>query len=97
MELAATGTRVWTGLRNETNTINIIAVLYLYDYLSTIALEIRTIWSRPTSTATVVFFLARYAALCNRGVSMVSLFSWHHFLEYVADYVRYLTHILISE
>ncbi|KAI0765803.1 hypothetical protein BC629DRAFT_1293376 [Irpex lacteus] len=61
--------------------------LFIYEYFLTLPREIKCIWSRKTSTATILFLLNRYVVMCNRGFRMIQAVSWQGQFEHTADRV----------
>lgn len=62
--------------------------LFCYDYLLTFAQEVKCIWSRKLTGASLLYVLNRYAVLLNRLVRLIQLISWKGFTEAEADHVR---------
>ncbi len=73
-------------------TILCTALLF-YDYFMTLGDEFRCVWKRKFSGVSVLFFVARYSTLLDRGVKMVQLVSWYNYSE---DTVVKVRHILMS-
>lgn len=67
---------------------NARTVLFVYDFILTFPQEIKCIWSRRFSGASLLFAVNRYAVLVNRLVRLVQLVQWKGYTEAEADYVR---------
>ena len=52
------------------------AVVYIYDFLLTIAQEKQHFWRRRFSYISALFFINRYVVLLNRLVRLVNLIHW---------------------
>ncbi|KAI0083636.1 hypothetical protein BDY19DRAFT_900028 [Irpex rosettiformis] len=63
--------------------------LFMYDYFLTLPQEIKCIWRRKWSTATVLFLVNRYVVMCNRGFRMIQAVSWQGQFEHTADRVMF--------
>ncbi|KAI0696084.1 hypothetical protein BC835DRAFT_1414477 [Cytidiella melzeri] len=59
--------------------------LLFYDYLLTFPDELRCIWSRKFSGATVLFVLNRYVSLISQLLLTIQLFSWDNQSQDAAD------------
>jgi len=60
-------------------------ILLYYDYLLTLQDEIRCIWKRKFSFATVLFFVNRYVTLLYRTLMIVQMLPWANLPEDQAD------------
>ncbi|KAI0786301.1 hypothetical protein C8Q75DRAFT_808694 [Abortiporus biennis] len=60
------------------------ALLY-YDLSLTLSSEIRCIWRRKPTGATVLFFVNRYGTLVNRTLMLINLFSLQEHTRQTAD------------
>lgn len=61
------------------------SALYCYDYVLTFSQEVRCIWQRRFSGASLLFVLNRYAVLVNRLLRLIQLVSWSGFKRQQAD------------
>jgi len=59
--------------------------LLFYDYVVTFSREIRCIWGRKFTWATVLFVLNRYLTLLNRILMIVDMLPWQNFPQATAD------------
>lgn len=64
--------------------------MYLYEYLLTLAREVKYIWRRKASAATALFVINRYVVFANRLIRLIQAVSWTGFTEKEADKVRAL-------
>lgn len=60
-------------------------ILLYYDYLLTLPDEIRCIWKRKFSFATVLFFVNRYVTLLYRTLMIIQMLPWSSLPEDQAD------------
>lgn len=74
--------------KHASNYACFATVLYFYDYLVTIHQEVRTVWNRRVSRATVTFVVARYLTMVNYEIRLIQVFDWHKHIEPQVDYVR---------
>jgi len=74
---------------NEMMLANFCAVaattLLLYDYAVTFPREVRCIWGRKFTWATVLFLLNRYLTLLNRVLMIVDMLPWQNLPQATAD------------
>lgn len=65
-----------------------IKVIFAYDYILTLSLEIETVWKRKLSGATVVFVLARYGNMISLILQIAGSMKWRNIGGSDADKVR---------
>lgn len=61
---------------------------YLYDYVLTLSQEIKCVWRRRFSVASLLFVVIRYAALCYNALTMAHLILWTPDQVSIAEIVR---------
>ena len=55
--------------------LNVVAVLFYYDYLLTFAAEVSHIWPQPISVNTFLFFLNRYFSFLGNIAASLLLYA----------------------